>query len=412
MQILVEPSDYILRNAGDMAMQEVTIARLAELWPQARLLVLSEVPDQFPVLTPNMQAISMEGRATWLAGRSCPPDVLHDGVLPAGALSIPETNLGLMPYPAHSESALASEFVRLVSTSDLVIAGGMGGITDAFPWYAEELLNTLALAISRGVPTALMGQGIGPLTDDRLLTRAAAVLPHVRLIALREHLAGGPLLKSLGVSAHRIVTTGDDAIELAYDPERTAGGSGLGVNVRAASYSELNTDLLTVVREVVQTSAYRFGASLVSVPISRVPGEEDEVSNRFLLSGYSGSTIAAPAIHTAATVVDQIHHCRVLVTGSYHAGVFALATGRPVVALARSAYYVDKFLGLADQFGVGCQLVRLRRDFRDELTNAISQAWTSADEVREPLLRAAACQLEESRKAYRQLQRIVNHPRA
>ena len=33
------------------------------------------------------------------------------------------------------------------------------------------------------------------------------------------------------------------------------------------------------------------------------------------------------------------------VTGSYHAGVFALAQGIPVVGLLQSAYYEQKFIG-------------------------------------------------------------------
>ena len=58
-------------------------------------------------------------------------------------------------------------------------------------------------------------------------------------------------------------------------------------------------------------------------------------------------------------MIRQIQRCRLVVTGSYHAGVFALASGIPVVGLAKSSYYRDKFLGLADMFAVGCETVTL-----------------------------------------------------
>lgn len=40
--VVVEPSDYVLRNAGDMAMLEVAVTRLADSWPDASVLVLSD----------------------------------------------------------------------------------------------------------------------------------------------------------------------------------------------------------------------------------------------------------------------------------------------------------------------------------------------------------------------------------
>jgi polysaccharide pyruvyl transferase WcaK-like protein len=49
----------------------------------------------------------------------------------------------------------------------------------------------------------------------------------------------------------------------------------------------------------------------------------------------------------------------VVVAGSYHAAVFALSQGIPVVALVKSPYYVNKMVGLGDQFGAGCEIVRL-----------------------------------------------------
>ena len=54
-------------------------------------------------------------------------------------------------------------------------------------------------------------------------------------------------------------------------------------------------------------------------------------------------------------------------TGAYHAAVFALAQGIPVVCLSNSPYYLAKFQGLEDLFGVGCTIVTLSEpDFADK----------------------------------------------
>jgi colanic acid/amylovoran biosynthesis protein len=107
-------------------------------------------------------------------------------------------------------------------------------------------------------------------------------------------------------------------------------------------------------------------------------------------------------------VVAQLQRCRVLIAGSYHAGVFALSSGIPTVALVNSPYYVDKFLGLADMFGLGCQVIRLdERRFPESLTQAVLEAWASADKIREPLLAAAREQLRQGQAAYAKLKELL-----
>jgi polysaccharide pyruvyl transferase WcaK-like protein len=111
---------------------------------------------------------------------------------------------------------------------------------------------------------------------------------------------------------------------------------------------------------------------------------------------------------TPLKVINQIRRCRVIVTGSYHAGVFALSMGVPVVGVAKSQYYIDKFLGLADQFGVGCHVVFFRSSgYQEDLAHAIQRAWGSAEQTRPQLLAAAARQVQLSRAAYRRAFELV-----
>ena len=98
----------------------------------------------------------------------------------------------------------------------------------------------------------------------------------------------------------------------------------------------------------------------MSVPISHYPTEVDGAVNAALLGAWSEP---ADEVVTPLGVVEHISRCRAVVTGSYHAAVFALAQGIPAVGLTGSAYYDAKFAGLADQFGgSGLWIVRLDQD--------------------------------------------------
>ena len=113
-------------------------------------------------------------------------------------------------------AADAATFLNAIDRADLVVVNGAGIITDAFRDSALGILTTLELAARRSIPTALLGQGLGPIADPVLWQRAAEVLPLVTLIGVRESQASVPLLSSLGVNADNVAVTGDDAVELAF----------------------------------------------------------------------------------------------------------------------------------------------------------------------------------------------------
>ena len=409
MHILIEPSDYVLRNAGDMAMQEVAVTRVASLWPGASIFVLTAAPDELPKYSSGVQPLDGGGRRAWLT-RAAIPGGTPRRPLTVDRLRSIASNLspaGMRRRQSERHARIqARDFVQLLSSASLVLVSGMGGITDVFPDYANGLLKTLELATRAGVPTAMMGQGIGPLRDESLRRFAGSVLPHVDLIALREARSSSPLLHDLGVAGDRIFTTGDDAIEIAYRGAAATFGKAVGVNLRSAFYSEVGAELVDPVRDGLAESARRHGAPLVSVPISHVPGEEDALTIARLVGEHDHGTGPVPVPLPA--LLERIRGCRVMVTGSYHAGVFALASGIPVVALARSTYYIDKFLGLADQFGGGCDLVILEEPgIADRLVAAVDGAWREAEQVRPRLLDAAARQIQLGHVAYRRVYDLV-----
>jgi polysaccharide pyruvyl transferase WcaK-like protein len=408
MRILVEPSDFVLHNSGDTAMLEVGVARLSALFPHASINVLTSVPDSFPRWATNVRPLPAASRHAYVAqaGRQRRKGGTH--VVRGSAVG--RWLRSFFRAPDGSRSSEIQAFIDDVNRSDLVIATGMGGITDVFPEFAFNLLATFELAIRHGAVTALMGQGIGPLTNSELVAYAREILPKIDLIALRESRIGEPLLRSLGVPADRIATTGDDAIQMAYERHAVeTNGRGLGINLRVASYAEIDGPILASVREAVQHAARSLDVPLVPLPISRYQGEADHLALSELLAGYNETLDGGASIDTAHKVIDQIGMCRAVATGSYHPAVFALALGVPVVGLARSQYYIDKFQGLAHQFGVGCEVILLDTpDLESKIATAIERAWCSAETVRPQLLAAAARQVELQRAAYRHLCKLLS----
>jgi colanic acid/amylovoran biosynthesis protein len=135
----------------------------------------------------------------------------------------------------------------------------------------------------------------------------------------------------------------------------------------------------------------------------------DVATLKELLDGI-GDSDGGAALQTPRDVIKRVGTCRLVVTGSYHGAVFALAQGIPVVALVRSCYYLNKMAGVAHEFGIGCHIVALDEDdVSARLCDAIDRAWAEADAVREPLLRSAQNQINRSRSAYARLRECVPH---
>jgi polysaccharide pyruvyl transferase WcaK-like protein len=416
--IFIDPGSYNCRNVGDFAMLQVAVARWTAMWPSASIDILTAAPEALAVLGGNVRPLSVEARSSWLQAHVL--GRFHRLLPSAAAASLEAGERRLKMGTARPlERALTfkrrltgedaeglSRLLRSLRRADVVMLTGAGIMTDAFFQNASAILDTFEIAIRRPPQyrpiTAIFGQGFGPLADPVLRRKAAAVLPHIDLIAIRERRASLPLLLDLGVRPEQIIVTGDEAIELAYERRKPDFARGIGVNVRVAYYANTDRSVLGVVRDSLHAAARRDGAPLVPVPISLQAGGIDAAAIRELLAGHTDGTDGGASLRAPADVIDQVGRCRVVVTGSYHGAVFALAQGIPAIALARSEYYDNKFLGLADQFGGGLERVRMDAvDFRQQLDGALERAWSTAEHVRPMLLEAAARQIALSRTAHR-----------
>jgi polysaccharide pyruvyl transferase WcaK-like protein len=407
MEILFEPSEYRFLNAGDSAMTQVAISRFCSMWPKAEIRVLTSHPELLPDYSPRVSPLANAGRLLWLAENLFPLPLARARCKSwSRSLSIRQPEIARrvrdLRYgrPGPHDGQMVEEFLTAARNASVFVVAGMGGITSAFHDYTVMMLDTLALVQALKVPTVLFGQGIGPLDDD-LRERAADVLRKVDYIALREGRHGPALLRAWAVPEERWSVTGDDAVELALGHRRQPIGRAIGVNLRVSNYSAVSEGIVAQLREPLLQIASELGAPLRVIPISRLPDESDAVQVERLLDGYARLECPDSAVDSPLRVIEEIGHCRIVITGSYHAGVFALSQGIPVIGLAASDYYQWKFDGLTHQFGEGCRLLRLDTPtLALDLRTMFRELWDGAADLRPVLLSAAERQQRASRSAY------------
>lgn len=406
VRIVVDPGSHAMLNLGDVAMLQVAVARMLGLWPGARIGVLTTQPDELRRHCPGTDPVPAEGRYEWLGERR--PENAARALVAQLAGRGPGARAVQAEARARGVGPEAHAYLEALSRADLFAMSGRGGLTDAFADEADATLGELETVERLGVPAVLLGQGAGPLGDAALRRRAASVLPRVRAISVREARTSERLLRELGVPSARIAVTGDDAVEAASGGGTTHGGGRprLGVNVRLAPSSGAEP-VAEALGAAIRTALRRLGAEPVTVPISLYPGQHDGEATA-ALTGAEPSTI-----DTVAGAVAAAGACRAVVTGAYHAGVFAAAHGVPVVALVGSPYYEGKMGGLRDQFGSGVTLVRLGKPgLARRLREAIDFAWATPDDERERMLTAAERRVAAGRAFYARLPGLVGLPAA
>lgn len=415
------------KNMGDVAMLQAAVMRLSDLWPDARIEVLTDSASNLARYCPTASPLSRPDCACWLSdhffiGRF--HEFLPKSV--AGHLNALKRSVGFR-WPGfmkaltdmrlrfrHSKGLGENlrPFHEAIKICDVLVVCGSGGFADSCREWNFFVLAAMAEAISRGKIVVMFGQGIGPLSDPTVLSWARRVLPKVHLIALRGTKGDKELLESVGVHHSKMVTTGDDAVELANSVPLVEQRGAIGINLRVAFYSDVNAQFVEKVGSVLHNLARQYHAALLPVPIAFHECANDRETIRRLLAGFDEQSDGGSTLDTPRKIVEQIARCRVVVTGAYHAAVFALAQGIPVVCLCNSSYYDSKFRGLEKLFGNGCTTITMSDpNLAERLHAAIEEAWISTDKVRLPLLNSAAQQIKTGRAAYESVRNLLG-PRA
>jgi len=404
VRILVDQSGYDLLNIGDVAMLQACVSRLQRQWPDAEIMVIAYEPGRLESYCPGAIAIS----------RPLADLALLRHVPRRSLLASEQAWKIVAPYLSgrfgrgrivHGRPATVIEAVQ---AADLVVASGGGYITDSWWWHAAGVLSLLSLAQRLGKPTAMFGQGIGPIGRRTLRLQAGTVLPSLKVIGLREDRIGLDLVLSLGMSPDTVTTTGDDALELMCDGA-AAEGNALGVNVRVSGYAGVEPATAAAVGDLVLEAAAALQAPIVGLPVSRYAADADIAALRAVFNRASHSAgIVLNDIASPEALLSAAARCRAIVTGSYHTAVFGLAQGVPAVCLTKSSYYEAKFGGLRALFPGACFGVPLDApDYATQLSAAIQQAWRLPDSTRATTRDTAVRLRDAGRAVYAQFRAEV-----
>ena len=409
-RVWLEHPNQQMSNVGDLAMLMMDVERTRVLYPEAVIQVPSRATEWIRQFCPAAIRITASG-LYHLAWR---------GLLPERLARIPSF------YAVERRLILANtwRYLRLVdwrnrvrgqrdphsalelaalARSRAVIACGGGYLNDAFAGAASRCSKVLLAAQSRGIPTALMGQGLGPVENETTRELVLAALKRSRFVGLREGRGGPVLTEAAGVPSERMRVTGDGAIDLAARERRDALGDCIGFNVRVASYAQTESSGFGRLAEIVCAEARARQATVVPCPIHFGHTAPDEPIARTLL-GDRATVVPDPCPFDPMEVIRRVGRCRVVVTGSYHAAVFALAQGIPAITLVGSRYYDFKFRGLADLFGDAIEVIALDdADAGERLQAALPRFWLAAESLRAPCLEAADRQRDWTREAWTQL---------
>jgi len=443
MRILLDPGVYDLRNNGDVTLLQVATRRLTQFWPDARIEVLTSAPHLLRLYCPNAFPVSPDQFYDWTfkAGKldrllrslllkmlrirlelrdETRHSVTAGGRSPRAAVPGRRCEAARTPMtPADASDPLEAQPTggerqdqnagrRMLQGVNLYVATSSPCMPGSCPENALRVLDRLETAAGLGITTVMVSQGLHPLNDAQLRPRACAVLPLVDLIFTRDLEAELPLLRSMGVAPSRVVFTGDNGIELAYEGRAPIRGTGIGIGQQTGDYAgEADAHVETIWR-VVQEAAKRHNAKLISLPVSSTSHEQDRRRLRLLTGSQWHGHCRLWRLDPPIRLVETIQCCRVVVTGAFHPAVFALAQGIPAVCLATSPVNQDMFTGLAGQFGPGCQVVCLDGESSPQaLVKAIDTAWHAAYEVRSALLSSAVRHIRMGRSAYRQLYELI-----
>jgi colanic acid/amylovoran biosynthesis protein len=399
MRILVDQSGHELQNMGDIAMLQSCVSRLLWQWPDADITVIARSAALLAEFCPDASPI-------WRAS-----DRRLARCLPGRYRSLWQTTVPyLSAWVARKRISLAQPRTALqaVRAADAVVAAGGGYLTDVWRWQAMGVLGGLSMAQRLGKPTAMFGQGIGPIRHRMLRMQARAVLPRLAVLGLREGLMGRDLALSLGARPGAVTVTGDDALELIAN-NGTLDGDALGINLRITRYAGVDRAVAAAVGEAIVAEAAALAAPVVALPVSRHPIESDVEAIRYMLrADRPHADVILRDIGTPEALARAAASCRTIVTGSYHAAVFGLAQGVPCVCITNSRYYDGKFTGLRALFPEICRVIPLDSPgFDVGLRTAIRKAWNIPVPLRAAARIAATQQRDAGRAAYAQFRDMI-----
>ncbi|MGW2397149.1 polysaccharide pyruvyl transferase family protein [Kitasatospora sp. NPDC001664] len=266
--------------------------------------------------------------------------------------------------PVETTAHLEQRAKRLIADADLVLATG-GDLHTSDYGVSTPYLLALTAAQAAGVPTAMLGQSVGPFTDPAEAAAFTTVATACDLLTVREATSHRYLTWNLSLPGEKVRLSADPAFLLRpADRARTEqllGAAGLApgrgyvclVPSRGVTrYSQVtDTGHLAALRHLAEQLHHIRKAPIVLVPHCH---DSREHNDDRILARQIASHLPDGAVHVldddlgAAEYKAVLGGADLVVSERLHASIAALSSGTPAVAIGHS----PKFHGvLADTYG-------------------------------------------------------------
>lgn len=415
MNVFVEPSSYHLGNAGDSAMMVESLRRLSIVLPDVQLHVATEKPSRLAALCahaePVCETLALRNAICDLP-RSAPSSRLQRRIERArGELSLRLDDFRPQRTWEKFRRRISSatgwrEWCDFIGRFHAVVVTGGGFITDSHWPHARRVFCTAEAAYATERPVVFFGQGVGPLQRRSRFLTAKQILCRAEFVGLREPKEGPQLLQHMELNRSRFAVTGDDALSLAHRSTPSLFGERLGFNIRKSGYSAIDDQVAARCFAALEKLQSELRVEVQPIAITANPGESDVKTLEQMPTSIG--RLSVNDCLSPDNTVHRIGTCRVVITGSYHAAVFALGQGVSVVGLAANRYYQSKFEGLRKLFGEACSIVALdATDFEARIQKHVHERWRAAPDCRQMLRRATTEQVAACNEAYAKLPRIL-----
>ncbi|PZH17565.1 hypothetical protein C1I97_04955 [Streptomyces sp. NTH33] len=326
--------------------------------------------------------------------------------------------------PRESPAELTARREQLLAETDLVIATG-GDLHTSDYGVSTPYLRALTAAQQRDIPTAMIGQSIGPFDDPTDAEAWVTVAARCRLLTVRESISHGYLVDGLGLPEHRVRLSSDPAFLLpTATGERTSAVlrplgltpedsyvclipsqgitrfSGLGEAQHAAALTRLATALVRTRKMPV-----------VLVPHchdSRRHNDDRILAARIAEAAGMPQVMTLPGALTVCDYKGVLSHAELVISERLHAAIGALSSGVPAIAIGHS----HKFNGvLAETYGDTVDTDDIHADVRafvrgDTVINRIVHD-TDAAVLRTTLRQRLPLIIDRARSDFAQINRLL-----
>lgn len=277
----------------------------------------------------------------------------------------------------------ARDLVEQGAVRAVAMAGGplMGTIQEIL-----DLGELHAAASRRAVPTGLLGSGVGPIGKGLRRRILVDLLLGSTVVMLRDGRSADMAHKLTG---RRFEVCGDPALVWLYNStdgadrqkaEITNGESPpVGLAIRDWPLHEYGQGLVTSASRdsleheldlFVSSNLDRYDFQPINMGVVPIGGDDRRVQRRLLGPGVSSET-RLTSYPTPDSILATVSRCQAVVAMRFHASLFSLAAGTPVVAIDYTLG--GKLAALADQFPDSMILLDPRSLTATKLSNAVDK---------------------------------------